>query len=146
VADQINNERFIIEHSRDGWEFAPIGAIEVGINQLEAQTYTFDHRLPPVGTHYYRIKQMDFDGRFSYSNIAQVEIASQALVFHPNPAKDYISLEQSANQLAIYNLQGRLVLNHDLVGNQLIPIGQLPVGMYLIKVDGQALSQKLIVK
>ena len=91
---------------------------------------------------------MDFDGRFSYSNIAQVEIESQTLVFYPNPAKDYIRLEENsnANQLAIYNLQGRLILSRDLSENGLIPIAQLPAGMYLIKVDGQALSQKLIVK
>jgi hypothetical protein len=77
VATQINNEKYIIEHSnpgsyRDALNFSPIAEITGDGTSNETKHYEYIHKSPSIGINYYRIKQIDYDGKYSYSDIASV--------------------------------------------------------------------------
>ncbi len=72
VSTQINNEKYIIEQSTDAKSYIEIGEIKGdGTSSLEKH-YNYIHEKPAIGINYYRIKQVDYDGKFSYSDIASV--------------------------------------------------------------------------
>lgn len=72
IATQLNNVKYIIEHSKDGRNFLPIGKIAGDGTTNETKHYEYIHKSPSIGMNYYRIKQVDYDGKYSYSDIASV--------------------------------------------------------------------------
>ena len=56
VTTQINNNKYIIEHSKDGKDFSPIGEIEGDGTNNEERHYDYTHDNPSIGVNYYRIK------------------------------------------------------------------------------------------
>ena len=85
-----NNSRFEIEHSLNGIDYANIGVVNAVENFVNKADYSFLHRLAANGINYYRIKQVDNDGKFSYTNVVKVSVVvnqQQAMTVYPNPAK-----------------------------------------------------------
>ena len=64
-----NSASFVIERSTDGYNFTPIGSVRAAGNSEESHNYTFFDIAPYIGTSYYRIKQIDKDGKFVYTNV-----------------------------------------------------------------------------
>jgi hypothetical protein len=67
------NARFTIERSDDGMHFREAGMVK-GLNAIQGGVYQFRDRQPGEGIFYYRLKQADIDGSFSYSAIVKVNI------------------------------------------------------------------------
>ena len=74
TATETNNEGFDIQHSTNGRDWTSIGWQAGAGSSLEKQDYTFLHEKAVSGTNYYRLKQIDFDGQFDYSDIAAIEL------------------------------------------------------------------------
>ncbi|MEM9822048.1 MAG: PKD domain-containing protein [Bacteroidota bacterium] len=149
VAEQVNNERFIVEHSLDGRSFTALGELVVGQDLLEVQAYTFIHPSPPVGRNYYRIKQMDFDGQYTLSRIVSIQVETISWSIQPNPADGYCFVQghfQNEAQVEVYNLQGKLVLRQPMLESRRIDLGQFSSGIYLIRMQGEPQAQQLIIK
>ncbi|HXH18778.1 MAG TPA: hypothetical protein VNJ07_06805, partial [Chitinophagales bacterium] len=87
TATETNNDFFTVERSRDGLFFEEMEIFEAAGNSSVANNYTMIDRKPLIGTSYYRLKQTDFDGTYSYSEIISVENTSGELRFvtYPNP-------------------------------------------------------------
>lgn len=66
---EINNDYFEVQHSIDGIEFRTIGTVEGMGNTNENTYYNFLHENPIRGNNYYRLKQVDFDGTYHYTDI-----------------------------------------------------------------------------
>lgn len=86
---EINNHGFEIEKSFDNTSFIPIGFVKGKGTTTERQVYSFTDRNLENGRYYYRLKQIDFNGQFEYSNIIEVEV-NKLLQFvleqnYPNP-------------------------------------------------------------
>lgn len=113
---EINNDRFVIERSTDGISFMAIDNVKGAGTSLSKQQYTFLDNSPNAGINYYRIKQVDFDGRSTLSKIEQVNVGSFANTFvvYPNPTGSFIQMSiRSADAmliLKISSIDGRLVL------------------------------------
>ncbi len=88
TATEINNDYFIIEHSVDGAEYTPVGHVAGRGTTSETQSYLFTHDEPFFGVNYYRLKQVDLDGSFEYSNVVTATITMEAakILIYPNPA------------------------------------------------------------
>lgn len=71
VENNANASHYEIEHSSDGTNFERIGTVSNTTNDV---TYEFLHRGVLSGTHFYRIRQFDFDGKNTYSKIVSVTI------------------------------------------------------------------------
>lgn len=85
TASEANSAFFIIEQSADARHFKEIGRHEAAGNSATILNYRFTDRKPASGTNYYRLKQVDFDGRFSYSSIKSVTTNWQNSVLKINP-------------------------------------------------------------
>jgi Pregnancy-associated plasma protein-A/GEVED domain/Secretion system C-terminal sorting domain len=68
-----DNAKFMIERSNDGIHFREAGMVK-GLNAMQGAVYQFRDRQPGEGIFYYRLKQVDTDGSFSYSAIVKVNI------------------------------------------------------------------------
>ena len=91
TATEVNNYGFEIQRSVSGErsEFETLGFVEGAGNSNSPKEYSFSDENPPVGKIQYRLKQIDIDGQFEYSEIVEVEIAAptkfELLQNYPNP-------------------------------------------------------------
>lgn len=133
---ETNNEFYVPERSADGtfWEALP--AIEGAGTSGEISEYVTYDLAPLIGTIYYRIKQIDYDGRFSYSPLRSVIVAELNLVF-PNPTNGLLNVE-TVGTVTITDLSGReLLKTTGLIGNNAttLDLSELSPGMYLVRTD-----------
>jgi hypothetical protein len=137
VADQINNGYFAIQHSTNRTDFRDIGT-QSGEGNLQAEkTYSFIHDDSAFGYNYYRIKQIDYDGAYSFSNIAVVNLQYVKATLYPNPTTGLIFIKTpTATQLSIYNHVGYLVKEiHIEAGSSQISLHDHSNGLYLFRID-----------
>ena len=144
TASEENNAGFEIERSADGKNFTSI-AFERGIGTIAAeQNYAFEDKNVRTGQlYYYRLKQIDFDGAFEYSDIVQAQIEGKTIktTFFPNPSNGSTRLELSAIDqgevtINIYDASGKEILNTAYPiekGENNIPLDLVgfPKGLYL---------------
>lgn len=114
TASEINNDYFIIERSSDGKHFNPLGRINGSGTTNIMTNYTLTDEFPMNGLAYYRLKQVDYDGTTTYSEILAVNYSTSAqILLYPNPAKNYtnIMIDQDINILDIQMVDqsGRIV-------------------------------------
>jgi len=139
TATEINNKYFEVEHSSDGVTFTPLGTVQGhGTTSLEQQ-YSFKDNNPLKGINYYRLKQIDYDGNFSYSNIARVDFEGSTSAFsvYPNPASGIIQVSlpsnTSASVLRMYDMNGKKVMEKQFNANttsQQLDISNFAAGIY----------------
>jgi hypothetical protein len=87
TATETNNQGFEVQRSADG-EFEKIAFVEGHGTTTETQVYTYQDRTVGVGSYSYRLKQVDFDGTFEYSNVVEVPAAPAVFALdqnYPNP-------------------------------------------------------------
>jgi hypothetical protein len=116
---EVNNEEYTIERSADGQSFTTIGNVAGVGNTSSVSRYTFKDTNPLSGSAYYRIKQTDRDGKFSYSEVIRVangEVALKGLRLFPNPSSGKMPLTiENGNwsnkkvTITIYNAVGGIV-------------------------------------
>lgn len=94
TAQEINNDGFVIEQSIDGRDWKNIGWV-AGAGTVESnQVYAFTDNHPEAGMNYYRLKQVDFDGQFSFSEIRTIKMEEvlNNIGAYPNPTKGIVNL------------------------------------------------------
>jgi hypothetical protein len=115
TATETNNDYFVIERSVDGKTWESIDTIKGAGNSSNVLNYANNDDNPLSGTSYYRLKQVDFDKNFSYSDIAVVNfdgIKIEALF--PNPSEGSFNLVMKSSieasiDLTIYNAIGQMI-------------------------------------
>ena len=138
-----NNDYFQIEWSSNGKHFSPLGTVKgKGNSQLE-QAYSFLHEQPGSGLHYYRIKQVDYDGTWSYSSIQSAFIAiKESLTFFPNPVDQELQVQMNGKegiQINIIDIHGRNLSQHWIGGQrQSLAVHSLAPGIYFIQYANSA--------
>ncbi len=156
TASEENNDYFSIEHSTDGISFREI-ATQAGNGTTNiVQNYSFLHREVENGLHYYRLKQVDFDGKFEYTNIvtAKVSHSNDDVILTPNPTSNVILIQTKTPferdaDFQILNMQGQVVLSSVLqegTANLEVNIADFPVGIYYLQlfVDNDVMMKKII--
>ncbi len=140
TASEINNSGFEIERGANG-EFATIGFISGAGTTTQEQTYTFTDKQVAVGLHNYRLKQIDLDGSYSYSNIIEVDVTTP-LTFnlsqnYPNPFNPTTKISYSVPfdskvTISVYSVTGEMVM--ELVNDN------VSAGSYTVDFDGSNLA------
>ncbi len=85
TASEFNNDYFVVQKSNDGVEFSSLTLIGGSFNSTTIINYSTIDDNPFLGTSYYRLKQVDFDNKTSYSNIVSVVNKSMNFTLNPNP-------------------------------------------------------------
>ncbi len=156
---EINNDFFTIEKSRDGVNFLEIGKLNGQGESTSNSYYDFLDEDPFAGNNYYRLKQTDFDGKYTYSEIIVIEIKNKKMNINvfPNPTFDFINIKKSSSEVGeaatvkILNANGQIAYQQDLEGGSLlqIPVQDWSCGWYVVQVEfqrGETFSQKLFVQ
>ena len=149
TATEKNSQAFDIERSIDGRNFRLVGTLAAAGSSSSARRYGFlDARLPAgVALLYYRLRQVDADGRFSYSPVRSVALSGKAeagLVLFPNPSHGVATLTgtQPGTVVTVFDALGRLVTSAPANANGtaalVLPAG-LPTGVYVVRAGSQAL-------
>lgn len=146
TATEINNRGFEIEkqvmsseYGLGRWE--TIGFVDGYGTTTENKTYSYTDENLINGTYLYRLKQIDFDGSFEYSNVIEVTVVNPTDYFlspnYPNPFNpdtniDYIIPEETLVNISLYDVTGRKI--KELINEKKQP------GYYTIKLKGGELS------
>lgn len=156
TATETQNSHFQIQHSTNGKEWSNIGKVEGAGTTTESQEYTFTHRTPSPGVNYYRLKQVDFDGSFSFSKTISIffgnEKGNMPLSIFPNPIKDEIYLENKTEDILhveLFDMSGKHLYHIEINGSEKtnIPVGDLESGVYFLKINnGQQVYVERVVK
>ncbi|TXI83350.1 MAG: T9SS type A sorting domain-containing protein, partial [Crocinitomicaceae bacterium] len=131
-----NSAYFEVQKSVDAIGFEAIGSIDAAGNSSDLLTYSFvdDEKNELV---YYRLKQVDFDGKFAYSQILSLENATKT-VFYPNPSNGSInvSIANDNSTVSIVNSMGTIVYQvaFSEKGNYLIDLKHHAKGVYWLEV------------
>lgn len=149
TANEINNDRFIVQRSIDGAYFESIYTTYPSDELGRLNEYVYlDKTEQTANTLYYRVMQIDYDGTIDYSDVKTVYNKSLSeLSVYPNPASksfDRITVDGSSGPIYIYDEQGLLVYrqNMDVGSNQVTLPNDMPTGRYYLS-DGSD-SQALI--
>ncbi len=143
TASELNNDHFEIERSRDGISFDYFGKVSGAGNSNQILNYTLNDPSPYMGLSYYRLRQVDFDGKYSFSDIVPVEFNStQAVSIYPNPNDGNFTISynisskintQDNASLVIVDITGRVVYSYSLTamkGSETIDASLLNTGIY----------------
>ena len=139
TASETDNDYFEIEKSNTGFTWVAIEKIDGAGNSSVPLAYNSEDRNPFLGTNYYRIKQTDFDGTVTYSQIRKVMFDNQTSLIYPNPAKNEIHITTSGNlstDVHLYNSLGQVIQTPKTFqnGSWTMDISSLKSGVYLVKI------------
>ncbi|MCC7501808.1 MAG: T9SS type A sorting domain-containing protein [Flavobacteriales bacterium] len=148
TATELNNDHFEIERSSDALNFERVAQVNGAGNSQSALEYAWRDADPLPGTSYYRLKQVDLDGQFSYSPVRPVTLATEPNVIrpYPNPVRDLLYIPLGSNDhgnttVRIIDAKGTMVRNEQRVlgdgsSTLTIPVGSLSPGSYAVQVIG----------
>jgi len=162
TATEINNNGFELQRSTDGIFFNKIAWIEGNGNSTNMNSYQFKDNAVSVGTYYYRLKQIDFDGQFEFSDIQSASIRSTGgdLVsfFIPNPSTvksklNFNLVKDSKVTIEVIDNIGRVIeskTENMLSGNNtvLFNTDNYATGIYTAKIiiGNNEFTRKLVVR
>lgn len=163
TASELNNDFFTLEKTVDLEQYEKVAVVTGNGTTEERNIYQYyDNNLTP-GTSYYRLKQTDFDGSFTYSDIIKVSNSSTLdvvdVAMFPVPSQgEFIKLKMSGlpsdkeTVVLIYNAQGQLVYQQSsLISNhEEITIrfsNKLATGVYTVRINAsEPVTKQFVVK
>lgn len=140
TASETNNDFFTIERSLNGNSWEALENIAGAGNSNVLNTYILIDKEPHQGISYYRLKQTDYNGDFSYSQIRSIDISKKEkeVVIYPNPTTSSFVLK--GDKLELESIKISDVLGKDVTGSTvitmvdntkyIIDVSQLSVGVY----------------
>lgn len=142
---EINNDFFTIEKSKDALNFNELGIIKGAGNSSSLNSYQFiDDELNNI-TNYYRLKQTDFNGQFSYSKTIAIKNSLSPNIYYNNTTKELI-YNNLLGEIKIYNTLGEIVRNFNAINSK--SLLSLNKGVYIVNAisKDKIYSTKIIVQ
>ena len=149
-----NTAYFEIEKSTTGTDFTSIGKVAAKGNSSTKQNYSYTDNAVTASINYYRLKLVDIDNRFTYSNRIAVKNNDQQLMaieVFPNPASAVLQVQMPSKQketatMYIADAAGKIVYSKTIQLNEgnnatIIPITQLASGMYQFMLESKTGKQ-----
>ncbi|MBI4946949.1 MAG: T9SS type A sorting domain-containing protein [Bacteroidetes bacterium] len=153
TATEINSDYFAVERSQYGINFEQIGTVKGAGNSSVTRNYIFYDHEPYSGISYYRLRPMDYNGAFTYSEIRPVYIGTLDIItIYPNPSTDgsiqYIIASEDGGELSVkvYDIIGRKVISNTEtlesgVVTRKLSTAALSSGSYLLQVTNGDLEK-----
>lgn len=161
TASEQNNAGFEVQRGTDGIGFGSIAKVAGAGNSQIAKAYLYLDAAPLPGTSYYRLKQIDRDGRQTYGPVVAVQLAGApeaGLTIYPNPTPDHATVQweaaaAGAGQWRLSTTTGQVVRQQAFavqpgLNAQHLDLSTLPAGTYVLQVEagGQVLRRQLVQK
>ncbi len=147
TASELNNDYFIVEHSTGGADFTEIMKMDGSGTTEIVHYYSYTDSRPKNGSNYYRLKQVDYDGTFAYSDIVAVkmEIEDIKVKLIPTNVNSNLSVlfyevydEKAA--VEVFDILGNNVLNAYLAEGESeinFDVSSLIPGSYVVRIRGE---------
>lgn len=151
--NEVNTKEFIIEESQNGTSFKNISAVKAA-STSGMNNYSFIHSNPSEGVHFYRLKMMDIDGRYTYSKVVKAVFNNKdiSLLVYPNPATSILNVRMNSGKkgntmLRITDISGKevyrkLIFVNTGINTNYINVQKLPAGIYYLNMDVNGKSGK----
>lgn len=143
---ELNNDFFTIERSADGILFKSIHVLNGAGNSLSVINYSTIDEEPFNGTSYYRLKQTDFNGSYSYSNIESVYLKeSNQIEVYPNPNETGLLKIETDNtnpfDIKLINTLGQIIY-HTKSNNTIteIDLTAFEKGVYIVYINNESVN------
>jgi len=155
---ELNNIGFDIERSANGSDWEKIGFVKGNGSTYEKSDYSWIDKNPIAPQSYYRLKQIDNNGKFEYSSFLSVKTLQTRskldLMAFPNPTSDFLSYDFpnllfEEHEVSVWTLEGKLILRKQVQdqGVKVVNLQSLETGSYLLNVKmANANYSKIIVK
>lgn len=161
--NEVNVSRYEIERSTNSGTYIKIGEVTAsGTGSSVTKRYSLTDNFPNAFNNYYRLKMIDVDGRFTYSNVVALSGSQSNKItiekIKPNPFTDFIEIafvlqESQKISIQLVDISGRPVVTKSFegyVGNNISKLEQLKglaQGMYFIKIiTADAVLQQKVMK
>lgn len=151
TAQEVNNRSFVVERSQDGHQFTAIATIAGAGNSNTVQHYSYADANAHSGKSYYRLKQVDNDGKFSYSDVQMIERKAIGDVqVYPNPVSSQLNILFPANMqqavVKVFDARGIIVENQRVTRGAVINASRWSNGVYFIQIEsgGTVLKQTIV--
>lgn len=145
---EVNNDYFSVQRSVDGRMFEEIGKVKGSGTTSNPTTYAFLDNNYQANVNYYRLKQVDLDGTFSYSKVVEVRFSEEdnylAFYVYPSPASSRITAELTGRiteqyLFEVFDATGRRVISENVDRDKpkrSFDVSQLPQGIYNYQLIG----------
>ena len=154
------NKGFEVQRSADGFSFSQVGQIPSqapGGNSAEKHDYQFTDPAPVAERAFYRLRQVDLDGKGSYSNVVFLAVKGEndlQLHLHPNPVKDKLNIHIAGKigknaSIDLIDIHGKVlqtkIPDPDNTQMTVFDMSKMQPGTYLIqyKDDNQDMTKKV---
>ncbi|HMQ05988.1 MAG TPA: lamin tail domain-containing protein [Saprospiraceae bacterium] len=149
--NETNNDYMLVEHSDDGRNYTEIHRTQGAGTTYEKQYYSFLYEHPVPGINYYRIKQVDYDGRYSYSEVRSMRHDfEEGIVIYPSYTQGMLNIKTDMEKysLQVFNTAGKeMKIWSGLSQNQTIDFNELRAGIYIVRVTkGSFVHTQRIIK
>jgi hypothetical protein len=158
-----NNKGFDVMRSTDGVKWSPLGFVAGAGNSAVKNTYTYSDANLNAGLYYYRLRQVDFDGKSALTNIVTANVTAKPITSlgqnYPNPLRGNTVIKYSVSQnahvrITVYDLNGRVVKVAEDVqrkaGNYtfVLDASMMNSGIYYYKMEanGYTATRKMVVQ
>lgn len=152
TASETNSAYFEVQRGTDAMQFSTIGKVDANQNSNEIIEYSFTDKAPLKGLNYYRLKQVDIDGKYNYTPARALNfenLDSKSVKYYPNPTNGILNIEinenlKEAKIINVFNTLG-IVINH-LIINELdkkivaIDLSNYPKGIYFIHLKSATIN------
>jgi hypothetical protein len=154
TSEETNNAGFEIEMSLDARKFIKVGFVDGNGDSKSAHQYRYSVSDLSGGAYYFRLKQLDYDGKYAYSQVRALEIksATDILAMYPNPTSGKLKFHSSMHKgqafdIRIINQSGRTVvslpLSDEYSKGYELDTDRLPSGLYNVILRGKNFTENL---
>ncbi|MEM8889241.1 MAG: LamG-like jellyroll fold domain-containing protein [Bacteroidota bacterium] len=149
TTQEINNSGFEVQTSSDLNNWEALGFVAGKGAVTEINSYNFLHTSPRKGQNYYRLKQIDINGAFDFSELVSVYSSGLGILnIYPNPSQSLLNIDGIDVENVRYRIldnTGRTVIKSELDSNQ-IDISTLANGLYFLSLDlpGENIVQRIV--
>ncbi len=143
TASEINNNYFAIERSDNTADWTEIGLVKGVGNSNQMENYNFIDLNSGNFSHYYRLRQVNFDGKFEYSDIIMVnncdELSNEFINVFPNPSDGNITINSNSEilEIRLCDLTGKVIYRKNKIDavSAECNFSKLKKGMYIIEIS-----------
>lgn len=164
TATEVNNDYFSVQKTIDGYNFVLVSTLNGAGNSNSIINYSTSDNNPNEGVSYYRLKQTDYNGEYTYSPLASVNFNLTnefAFEIFPNPNEgeniniSFNTIQGDEILVVVYDVNGKESYSKVIISQQdgeniyaIDPSSKLSSGMYLITATSQQkiYNKKLIIR
>jgi hypothetical protein len=145
-----NTAFFDVQYSTDQSNWQSIGTVQATPNGNTGEKYSFVHQNPGPGANYYRLRIVDLDTHYSFSQVRQLTLAAAnlRLTGYPNPTKGAFTIVSNGSAITavtIMSLDGKPLREiTGFVSGNTIDLGSYPTGLYFIGVRDDSGATRLL--